>query len=157
MENGKRFYLNTVASPWILRIVGRVFKSLKIINQLELLAILCTVLTCSDLLKGHQVWFWCDNTTALSVVIHGYVWSAHLAKMTNEIHLLFARLQITAWFEWVPTVCNITDIPSRPQGQLERDFYAQENISRCVVHMIFPSVERVEYPELDTLRWRSAT
>ena len=129
-------------------------KSLKIINQLELLAILCTVLTCGDLLKGRQVWFWCDNTTALSAVIHGYARSAHLAQITNEIHLLFAQLQITAWFEWVPTACKIADIPSRPQGQEEHDFYEQESISRWDGHMIFPSAERVEYPELDMLKWR---
>jgi hypothetical protein len=113
--HGQRIYLNTVAPPWIIR--TRV-NSLKIINQLELSA----VLTCGYLLKGRQVWFWCDKTTALSAVIHGYARSAHLAHMTIEIHLLFARLQITAWFEWVPTNGNTADVPSRPQGQACLEF-----------------------------------
>jgi hypothetical protein len=39
--DGQRFYLNTVAPPWLIHILKRVTQSLKIINQLELLAILC--------------------------------------------------------------------------------------------------------------------
>jgi hypothetical protein len=100
------------------------------------------------------VWFWYDNTAALSAVIHGYARSAHLAKMTNEIHLQFARLQITAWFEWVPSQCNIADIPSRPQGQEEYAFYTKEGISRWQGHMIFPSTDLVKSTELDMLKWR---
>jgi hypothetical protein len=151
--DGQRFYLNTVAPPWLIHILKRVTQSLKIINQLELLAILCAVLTCGDMLRGRQVWFWCDNTAALSAVIHGYARATYLAKMTNEIHLHSARLQITAWFEWVPSQCNIADIPSRPQGQEEYAFYKKERISRWQGHMIFPSTD-VKSTELDMLQWR---
>jgi hypothetical protein len=91
-------------------------------RQTSASAILCVVLTCGGLIKGHQVWFWCDNTTSLSVVIHGYARSSHLPQMTNEIHLQFTWFQITSWFEWVLSKYNITDIPIRPQGQGEYDF-----------------------------------
>jgi hypothetical protein len=43
--------------------------------------------------------------------------------LSNEMHLLFANLQISAWFEWVPTECNIADIPSRTQGSEEYEFF----------------------------------
>ncbi len=99
------------------------------------------------------MWFWFDNTTALSAVIHDYTRSPHLAKMTNEIHLQFARLQITVWFEWVPSECNIADIPSRPEGQEEYAFYKKEGISRWQGHMIFPSTDLVKSPELDMDKW----
>jgi hypothetical protein len=136
--DGRCFYLNTVALPWLIHILKRVTQSLKIINvtinQLELLSILCVVLTCGDLLMGHQVWFWCENTVTLSTVIHAYVRSVHLVQMTNEIHLQFARLQITGWFEWVPSQFNISDIPGRP---------------------LFPSTDSVKSTVLDMFKWRS--
>ena len=110
--DGSRWYFNSFAPQWILDSFKTRNTSLKTINQLELLAILCTVLTFGDLLKDRRVWFWCDNCAALSGAIHGYARAPHLAQLSNEIHLTFANLRISAWFEWVPTKCNIADIPS---------------------------------------------
>ena len=59
-----------------------------IINQLELLAIFCDVLTFGDLLKDHRVWFWCDNTVTLSGVIHGYAQVPHLDQLSNELQAM---------------------------------------------------------------------
>ena len=130
INDGSRWYLNSFAPQWILDAFTTRTTSLKIINQLELLAILCAVLTFGDLLKDHRVRFWCDNCVALSGAIHGYAQAPHLAQLSNEIHLLFANLQISAWFEWVPTKCNIADIPSRPQGPEEYEFYEREGFER---------------------------
>ena len=58
-----------------------------------------------------------------------YARAPHLAQLSNEIHLLCANLQISAWFEWVPTECNIADIPIRPQGPEEYEFYDRESLT----------------------------
>ena len=56
--DGRRWYLNSFAPQWILDAFKTRNKSLMIINQLELLTILCAVLTFGDLLKDRRVWFW---------------------------------------------------------------------------------------------------
>jgi hypothetical protein len=63
------------------------FKSnLRIINQLELLVILGTILTlCSKFLQNRQL----------------------------------AKLQVSVWFEWVPSLVNVTDLPSRVETTSE--------------------------------------
>lgn len=152
--DGRRWYLNSFAPQWILDAFETRNQSMKIINQLELLAILCAVLTFGHLLKDRRVWFWCDNCAALSGAIHGYARAPHLAQLSNEIHLRFATRQISAWFEWVPTKCNIADIPSRPQGPEEYDFYEREGFERWQSEMVFPSAENVESHDLDLLKWR---
>ena len=152
--DGRRWYLNSFAPQWILDASKTRNKSLMIINQLELLTILCAVLTFGDLLKDRRVWFWCDNTAALSGAIHGYAQAPHLAQLSNELHLLFTNLQISAWFEWVPTKCNIADIPSRPQGPEEYEFYEREGFTRWSGDMVFPSAKSVVSHDLDLLKWR---
>ena len=49
--DGKRWYLNSFAPQWILDAFQTRNQSMKIINQLELLVILCVVLTFRNLLK----------------------------------------------------------------------------------------------------------
>ena len=53
--DGRRWYLNSFAPQWILDAFKTRNKSLMIINQLELLAILCAVLTFGDLLNDRRV------------------------------------------------------------------------------------------------------
>jgi hypothetical protein len=115
--DGRRWYLNSFVSQWILDVFETSNQSMKIINQLELLSILCPVLTLGHLLKDRRVWFWCDNFTDLSGTIHGYPRTSHLTQLSNEIHLLFDTLQISVWFEWVPTKFNITDIHRVDNGK----------------------------------------
>jgi len=104
--------------------------------------------------KTTGVWFWCDYTAVLSVAIHGYARAPHLDQLSNEIHLLFARLQISAWFEWVTTECNVADIPSRPKGPEEYAFYERERFEKWSGDIVFPSAEHVTSHELDLLKWR---
>jgi hypothetical protein len=86
-----------------------------------------------------------------------------LVQLSNEIHLLFANLQISAWFEGVPTECNIADIPSRTQGPQEYEFYDRTVVKdvfydrESLKHardMVFPSADNVESHDLDLLKWR---
>ena len=108
----------------------------------------------SDLLKDHRMWFWCDNCATLSGAIHGYARAHHLVQLSNEIHLFFTNLQMSAWFEWVPTKCNIADIPNRPQGTEEYEFYEREGFERWSGDIVFPSAENVVSHDLDLLKWR---
>ena len=54
-----------------------------------------------------------DNTGALSLLVHGYASRPDCARLVNVFHLLQARLRFRAWFEWVPSAANISDLPSR--------------------------------------------
>jgi hypothetical protein len=75
-------------------------------------------------------------------------------NQSNELHLLFVNLQISVWFEWVPTKCNIPDIPRRPQGSEEYEFYEREGFTRWSGDMVFPSAKSVASHDLDLLKWR---
>jgi hypothetical protein len=77
-----------------------------------------------------------------------------MVHLSNEIHLFFTNLQMSAWFEWVSTKCNIADIPSRPQGPEEYEFYEREGFERWSGDIVFPSAENVVSHDLDLLKWR---
>ena len=84
-----------------------------IINQLELLAILATLLTYRQLLRGKRVYWHVDNCAALSACVHGYANKLDMAMMANSVQLALCALGARAYFEWVPTEANIADTPSR--------------------------------------------
>mmetsp|Transcript_23743 Transcript_23743/g.59583 ORF Transcript_23743/g.59583 Transcript_23743/m.59583 type:complete len:233 (-) Transcript_23743:534-1232(-) len=85
-----------------------------IICQLEMLAALAAYLTFPDVLAGRRVLHFIDNTAALSALVHGYSSAADMAQMSTMFHLRVASLRADVWLEYVPTVANIADIPSRP-------------------------------------------
>ena len=111
------------------------------INALELLAITAAVWTLGpSLLQDREVLFFCDNTAAMSAAVHGYDRSSNLAPLSNALHLALASLRCNTWFEWVPSNANCADIPSRPQGQAEREFYRSQGLTTWPGGMRFPSV-----------------
>ncbi len=119
--DGQRFRLRKELEGRILRC----FKShLRIINHLDLLEMLCSVRTLdAKFLQNRQVVFFCDNTSALSVTVHGYIKATDMVNMTNELHLQLAKLQVSDWFEWVPSLANIADLPSRVETDSEFAYY----------------------------------
>ena len=102
---------------------------MKIINQLELLVILCAVLTFGNLLKTAECGSGAITAWPCLGRFMGMLERLILARLSNKIHL-FDNLQISAWFQWVSTECNIADIPSRPQGPEEYEFYEREGCER---------------------------
>ena len=45
-----------------------------------------------------------------------------MAAFVNALHLMDAALEVDAWYEWVPSKANISDLPSRlPTTWSERD------------------------------------
>ena len=83
------------------------------INHLEAIAIAAARLTFPDVLLGRRVLHFVDNTVALSKAVHGYANEPDMAAATNAIHVCDAVFGIDAWFEWVPSHANVSDLPSR--------------------------------------------
>jgi len=90
--------------------------------------------------KTARSFFFCDNTSAMSAAVHGYARFPERAALSNTLHLALAALKCTPFFEWVPSLANCADIPSRPQGVAERAFYARVKVTRWSGKMRFPSM-----------------
>jgi len=95
--------------------------------------------------------FLCDNTSAMSAAVHGYARSPDLATLSNTLHLALAALKCTPFFEWVPSLANCADIPSRPQGVAEEAFYARVEVTRWPENMKFPSFANLQFPKLNSI------
>jgi hypothetical protein len=150
-DSGERFVCDKLAPTWMLD----AFESRKTqINQLELLAILCSVLTFGHLMQDREVLFFCDNTSALSACVHGYARSSDMGALANALHLSLATLGTTTFFEWCPSLCNCADLPSRLEGEEERGFYAKHNLVRWPTGMILPPATLVASASLDWAGWR---
>ena len=65
------------------------------------------------MLYRRRVLHFIDNTVALSKSVHGYAKDPDMAAVVNSLHTCDAALGVDAWFEWVPSHANISDIPSR--------------------------------------------
>ena len=148
--DGQSFRLHKELQGRILRC----FKSnLRIINQLELLAKLCSVLTLgSKLLQNRQVVFFCDNINPLSATVHWYSKATDMVSMTNELHLQLAKLQISAWFEWFPSLANIADLPSRVETIKELGHYKSLDIQEWPHALQIRSPETAAHEDIDSLK-----
>ena len=87
------------------------------INCLELLAILCTLITYRDIIRGRKVWLFVDNTAAISATVHGYTASPFLGPLSNAVQFALAFLRCDLRLEYVPTDANPADIPSRDPAE----------------------------------------
>lgn len=140
-------------NPWLLSGWTNEEKKRKThINALELLAIVAAVWTVGErFLKNRQVVFFCDNTSAMSAAVHGYARSPDMAALSNTLHLALAALQCTPFFEWVPSLANCADIPSRPQGPAEEAFYTRIKAEHWKGKMRFPSFKPLQKPTLKSI------
>ena len=92
------------------------------IAQLEVLAAVAVYYTFPGKVRGRQVNHFIDNTVALSGLVHGYARKRDLARMVNAFHLQLAGLAADAYLEFVPSLANIADLPSRDEYEvLERN------------------------------------
>ena len=81
--------------------------------QAEIAAATWVYFSNPDRFRGRRVIHFIDNTGALSAMIHGYARKIDCARMVNAFHLLLTALQMDAYFEWVPSAANTSDLPSR--------------------------------------------
>jgi hypothetical protein len=83
------------------------------ICPLELLAAIAVSYTCPRIITDREIIHFIDNTSALSCVVYGTSGSPAMARLSNIYHLRLWKLNVNAWHEWVPSLANIADIPSR--------------------------------------------
>jgi hypothetical protein len=104
------------------------------IAQLEILAGVAVYYTHPERVRGRQVNHFIDNTVALSGLVHGYARKLDLARMINAFHLQIAALGANVYYEFVPSKCNVADLPSRDEFEL-----LEEHGGRRTA-MLFPPV-----------------
>jgi hypothetical protein len=92
-------------------------------------------------------------SSALSAAVHGYSKATDMENMTNELHLQLAKLQVSVWFEWVPSLANISDLPSRIETSSEFAYYKALDIQEWPGAFQLPSPDTVAHEDLDTLKW----
>ena len=131
------------------------------INHLEALAAVCARLTFPDVLRGRRVLHFVDNTAALSKLVHGYAREPDMAAVTNSLHVCDAVLDVDAWFEWVPSHANISDLPSRDPSTWDAEARAvmgrlrQRVAKEDARSVVFPSVEELRDPSAMLARARA--
>ena len=81
--------------------------------HLKAAAVVAARLTFPDVLYRRRVLHFIGNTVALSKAVHGYAREPDMAAVVNSLHVCDAALGVEAWFEWVPTHANVSDLPSR--------------------------------------------
>ena len=69
-------------------------------------------------LRGREVNHFIDNTGALSAFVNGYARATDLARLSNMFWLLAAGMRLRPWLEYVPSLSNIADLPSRDEYEL---------------------------------------
>jgi hypothetical protein len=121
-RRGVTLYADAVPSVGVLSTFSPNLKTY--ISQLEALAAL-TVFTAERKwrdagidLRGRTVNFFIDNTAALSAYVNGYSASTDMARMSNMLWLLVAGMRTRPFFEYVPSLSNIADLPSRASYEL---------------------------------------
>ena len=86
------------------------------INCLELLAILCALITYRDIIRGKEVWLFVENTAAISATVHGYTSFPFLGPLSNAVQFALAPLGCDLRIEYVPTDAKPADV-----GPADRD------------------------------------
>jgi len=102
------------------------------IAQLEVVGGVAAYFTFAERVKGRDVNHFIDNTVALSGLVHGYARKLDLARMVNAFHLQMAGLRANAYYEFVPSLANIADLPSR------NEFELLEQLGGRRVDIVFP-------------------
>ena len=90
-----------------------VFKDTSLIYGLETLALLALLWAPNDHLRGKSVTFHIDNENTVKAVIKCNAKPTVITAMTHLIWHRIRQLDITPWFEWVPSNRNIADLPTR--------------------------------------------
>ena len=110
------------------------------IGQLELLAELLPYLAHPGRFAGKDVIHFVDNTSAIYASVKGASSSADSARIVHMLHLLLAALDVSVWFEYVPSKENIADAPSRGDTDL------LVGLGAVSVELVFPTPAALASP-----------
>ena len=66
-----------------------------------------------ELIKGRSLIWFIDNQTAVSCLVKGASRVEDLSELTLLTNLALAALGTRTWYEWVPTLQNVSDPLSR--------------------------------------------
>ncbi|KAL1499112.1 hypothetical protein AB1Y20_013624 [Prymnesium parvum] len=94
-----------------------------LIMQCEIAAATWVYYSAPHIFRSQRVIHFIDNTGALSALLHGYARKLDCARMVNAFHLLAASLRLRVYFEWVPSLANVADLPSRASEPGAMDTY----------------------------------
>ena len=83
------------------------------INVVEMAGALALLTTFPDLLRGHRVFMYQDNSTAFHCAVTGNCHDAAVRDVGARFHLAAAGLGVGLWVEWVNTKAQLADDPSR--------------------------------------------
>ena len=89
------------------------------IGQFELMAAVCVYCSLPKL-AGRAVLHFVDNTSALAAMAKGYSRAIDSARIVHALHAWNVGAGVAAWFEYVNTKANISDMPSRNEFTLLR-------------------------------------
>ena len=84
------------------------------INGLEAFWVLRACQHWHKLMKGHLVFIFCDNYSAVRGFIKGYSGSAPICRIVGCSWRLWIQHRICVWIEWVHTGSNPADALTRP-------------------------------------------
>ena len=91
----------------------RTFAYTSYIYGLEMLTILATLMERGDDIRNQSVTFYIDNNNALLAILKNSAKPVAIQAMTGLIWHRIQELNITPWFERVPSKRNIADLPTR--------------------------------------------
>ena len=88
------------------------------IGRTELVAEILPYLSEPERFRGKDVIHFVDNTSAIYCSIKGYSSDADTAALVYLLHAVMCELDVSVWFEYVPSAENISDGPSRADSEL---------------------------------------
>ena len=83
------------------------------IDQCELLATLCALMSFPDLLQGPEILFWTDNIGTLKAVLTDTP-NPEMVALADALYLCLARLGARVYFALVPGLAN--SLPPQPSS-----------------------------------------
>lgn len=88
------------------------------IGRIKLVAEILPYLSEPERFRGKDVLYFVDNTSAIYCSIKGYSTDADTAALVHLLHAVMCEMDVSVWFEYVPSAENIFDGPSRHESEL---------------------------------------
>ena len=83
------------------------------IMQAELVAAIGAYFSVPMTLKGRPILHFIDNTGGFSALVNGYASKEDCTRFVNMFHIQLLGLRSKVYFDWVPSLANMGDWPTR--------------------------------------------